>query len=82
MVNLFNSGVLSTIKNNFMNIGAMAKLLLDKDTKTLVKAGFMNPDLTLTQEGKTALDAINFLANKAELVKQAHEVIIENEEKK
>lgn len=73
-----------TITNNTkpMNkLNSMMKRLLDKDTKTLIKSGFINGDLQLTQEGQEALSAILFEANKAELVNLAEEKIAEEKEK-
>lgn len=46
----------------------MMKQLLDSDTQTLVKAGYINGDLELTPEGQSALQTILFAANKAALV--------------
>lgn len=61
-------------------LNAMMKKLLDADTQKLVKAGFINGDLELTQQGKDALWSILFAANKAELVKLADEVIAEEKD--
>lgn len=56
-------------------IGSMMKRLLDKDTQILVKAGYINGDLELTDKGKSALWAILFSANKEALVAEAKEVL-------
>lgn len=53
------------------------KKLLDKDTQTLVKAGYINGDLDLTPAGKLALYSILFEANKSALVEMAKEEIKE-----
>ena len=53
-----------------------------KSIKTLYKAGFINGDLELTQEGKEVNEAINFSKNKTELVKAAEEKIKEEEKSK
>ncbi len=77
--------LVTEVKHNmtFMNkISIMMKKLLDSDTQVLVKAGFINGNLMPTQEGLNELDAILFIANKAELVKRANEVIAEAEAKK
>lgn len=59
-------------KNNKMSkVGNMMQRLLDKDTQKMVKAGFINGDLELTDLGKKVLWAIIFSANKAEFVKEA-----------
>lgn len=63
-------------------LNQMMKKLLDKDTKTLIKADYMNGDLLLTTKGKESLEAILFEANKIELVKQAEETIVEEKENK
>lgn len=56
---------------------AMLKLLLQPDDQTLYKAGFLNGDLKLTQEGREALDAVLLAANKAALVKVAQDKLDE-----
>lgn len=58
------------------------KALLSADTKTLIKAGYMyDESLTLTHDGKEALNFILFEANKKALIDSAKEVIKENEAK-
>lgn len=47
-----------------------------------VKAGYINGDLNLTDEGQDALMAILFAANKADLVTSAQAVITEAEAEK
>lgn len=65
-------------KTKRMNrVSAMMKRLLDADTQTLVKAGFLDQNLELTEHGCDALDAILFDANKAALVKLAQEKLDE-----
>ena len=54
-----------------MKLTTMFKLLVDADTATLKKAGFINGDLELTGEGSNELMAIVFNANKAALVASA-----------
>ena len=64
--------------NKTMNkLKPMMKRLLDKDTQTLYKAGYINRDLELTENGRNALNTILFTANKAELVKMAQEELDE-----
>ncbi len=60
-----------------MSLSNIAKRLLDADTKTLRKANFLDSELNLTHEGKSALWAILFDANKAALVAAAQEAIDE-----
>ncbi len=60
----------------------MMKRLLDKDTQTLVKAGYVNGDLQITGNGHEALTTLMFEANKAELVKLAEEEIAERKAEK
>ena len=69
--------------NTIMNkLSIMMKKLLDKDTQTLVKAGFINGDLDLTGAGQSALNTVLFIEKKAELVKLAEEVLAEAEKNK
>lgn len=49
--------------------------LLDADTKTLLQAGFLNDDLTPSNEGLNASDFIQFEANKTALITKAAAVI-------
>ena len=63
--------------NNTMKITNLVKKILDKDTRTLVSAGFINGDLALTDDGVSELLGILFLQNKDELVKIATEKIEE-----
>jgi hypothetical protein len=63
-------------------VGSMMKRLLDADTRKLVKAGLINGDLELTTEGQQALMAVLFEGNKAALVKEAEEIISEQEAQK
>lgn len=49
--------------------------LLDADTKTLLQAGFINDDLTPSDKGLDASEAIQFDANKATLLIQAAAII-------
>lgn len=60
----------------------MIKRLLDSDSQTLYKAGYLNGDLELTEAGRNALQTIIFTQNKAELVKLAQEVLEEAKDKK
>jgi hypothetical protein len=53
--------------------------LLSKEDKTLIKAGYLNDDLSLTSTGKSALEFITFTSNKKQLVTMAEEAL---EEKK
>ncbi len=65
------------IINKPMKITNLVKKILDKDTRTLVEANFINGDLMLTDEGVSELLGILFLANKEELVKIANEKLTE-----
>ena len=58
----------------------MMKRILDKDTRTLVKAGMINGDLEFTEQGKNALESILLTEKKAELVKLAEEKINEDKQ--
>jgi len=63
-------------------LGALMKRLLDKDTQTLVKAGFLDKDLSLTSEGEAEVLAIILEANKKALVEAAQAKIDEEKEAK
>jgi len=65
-----------------MKLNTMMKKLLDKDTKILIEADYIDGNLLLTEEGKRALDAIIFEEYKADLVKLAKEKIEEIKENK
>lgn len=58
-------------------ISMTAKKLLDSNTKKLIKAGFLDNELNLTESGREALDAILIEKHKVELVTMAEEVIKE-----
>lgn len=51
------------------------EVLLDADTKTLLQAGFLNDDLTPSDNGLDASEAIQFESNKAALVVKAAAII-------
>ncbi len=67
----------SQINKTDMSLSTIAKRLLDADTRTLIKAGFLDNQLNLTGEGKVAMWAILFEANKAALVTAATELLAE-----
>lgn len=60
----------------FSNI---AKRLLDNDTKTLIRAGFLSNDLLLTERGEEALLSVMLQSNLPIMVKEAAEEIAEQE---
>lgn len=64
-----------TTKKLMTKLTTMMKKLLDSDTQTLVKAGYINGDLEPTDTGNSALMTILFLANKPALVADAQTVI-------
>lgn len=57
--------------NTPVKLSVMQKLLMAKDDQTLTKAGYLDGDMDLTEEGQEALDSILFAANKEALVKLA-----------
>lgn len=61
-----------------MKVTNLVKKILDKDTRTLVEAGFINGGLTLTDEGIEELMGLLFLENKEALVKIAKEKLNED----
>jgi len=64
-------------------LSQMMKKLLDGETKTLIKAGYINGDLDLTNEGMRALLTILFMGEgiKAELTAMAQEELDEADKK-
>lgn len=80
-------GIKGLIKVNnkiggMMEITNLMRKILDKDIRTVMKAGYIDEDLTLTQKGENELMGILFLEKKAELVKMAEEELKENKELK
>jgi len=61
---------------------SLMKRLLDKDTQVLIKAGFLNNDLSLTNKGEEEVMALMLMQNKTDLVKVAEEKLAEEAEKK
>ncbi len=68
-------------KTNLMKLNTMMKKLLDANTKKLIKAGLIDGNLLLTEQGKEALQAIEVEKNKKELLEMADEIIAEEEKK-
>lgn len=66
-------------KTIMTKLNTMMKKLLDTDTQTLVKAGFINGDLELTSEGRNELWTLIFDQHKAALVEAAKAKIAEEE---
>lgn len=58
----------------------LAKRLFDADTKALIKAGYLNNDLTPTKDGEDALIALLIEKHKADYVAAAKEKIEEARE--
>lgn len=54
-----------------MSLSTILKRILDSKYKTLVKAGYLNSELKITDAGRIALDHVTLVANEAELVKMA-----------
>lgn len=75
--------IVKEINNNKpMKLNSMMRRLLNADIKKLIKAGLMNGDLLLTDEGKNALYALLVEAHKKELVEIAKEIIAEKKEER
>lgn len=72
----------SLIDRTISMFSAIAKRLLDQDTQKLVKAGFLNSDLSLTPKGEEHVLSLMLVQNKANLVAEAEEVIKELESEK
>ncbi len=58
-----------------MGLKTLAKKLLNSDIKTLVKAKFLNDDLSISERGRAALDAVAVEENMTVLVEMAKERI-------
>lgn len=58
----------------------LAKRLLSKEIRTLVKGGLLNADLSVAERGRAALDAIAVEENMTALVEIANERIEEDKE--
>lgn len=67
----------SNSKSPMKYVNIMMKKLLDKDTQTLVKAGYINGDLEITEDGQKALYALIFADKKPDLVALAQEQLDE-----
>ena len=76
-----NAWELVTNKNTMKKLNQMMKKLLDSNTKKFIKAGFINGDLELTDEGQEALNAILLEKYSQELLVLAEEQIKEDKEK-
>lgn len=63
-----------------MSITSIARKLFDGNTKKLIKAKFLNSDLSITERGRAALDAIAVQENMDALVELASERIEEDKE--
>jgi hypothetical protein len=67
-------------KKDMNNLSALAKRILNADTRALVKAGILDRELRLTSEGREILDALAVKANMKELVAAADEILEERKE--
>lgn len=65
--------------NKMDRIRMIAKKLLDKDTRTFIKAGILDDDLNLTATGAEAVVSDYFLKNKSRMLKIANDMIEEKE---
>jgi hypothetical protein len=70
-------------KGTFMQkLNIMMKKLLDNDIQILIKAGYIDGDLKMTQKGQEALNAVIFDTSKADLVKLAQVELDEEKDEK
>lgn len=74
-INKTNKTIMEKVSNGF-------KLFTDKKTQTLKKAGFINGDLEMTDEGVSVLLNIILAEKKDELVAKAEELLQEEKEAK
>jgi hypothetical protein len=68
-------------KTQMLKVSTMLKMILDKDTKAMVEMGYLNSELTLTEEGTDWLLAQLYGLNKAELGKVAQAELTEKKSK-
>lgn len=61
-------------------LNPLAEAMLDKDTKNLIKTGYLNSDLSITDKAKNAMWTMALQERKAELAKLAN-AELEKEEK-
>lgn len=71
-----------TEKNMYNRLTNIAKRLLNKEVKTLIEAGFMNQDLSMTEAGRQELTSILFEKYQKELVEAATAKLEEDKENK
>ena len=71
---------LTNIKTKTMNL--IKKAMLTADQKVLIKAGYLDSELDMTQKGKEAIDFLVYQAHEKALVEMAKEVVKEQEAKK
>lgn len=69
----------SLINRTLTMFSNIAKRLLDNNTKILIKAGFLSNDLQLTEKGEEVLLSTMLSANLETMVKEAEEVVAEQE---
>jgi hypothetical protein len=58
----------------------LAKRLFNSNIKTLIKAGFLNKDLSVTERGQAGINAVILESHMEEVVKLAEERIEEDKE--
>ncbi len=84
-INSFICGVAENYKNNKTKmtlINTFKKLTRSEPEKTFVKAGVLNEELTLTEDGKELFLNYMFEKNKVEFKKEVVDAIIAEQEKK
>lgn len=54
------------------------KEILPKDVQTLIEAGFLTPDLKITEDLTYYLRHLTFVNNKSKVLKRAEEIVAEN----
>lgn len=69
-------------KEKTMTLSALARRILDADTRTFIKAGFINGDLKLTDKGMDATHLVIFEKYKKEMLDLANEQIEADEKEK
>jgi hypothetical protein len=65
-----------------MSLSSIAKQVINPQYRTLVKAGFLDSELRLTNDGRAQLEALFLTTNIVALVAAAEEVLAERKEEK
>lgn len=82
IVTTFATNLTPNILNQTNMLNAFIKRLVDKETQILIKAGYLNNDLSVTNAGNAELLALFLEANKKAFVESAKAKLEEDKESK